>query len=128
MEDAVKLIAIGIIAAILAITIKKTNPELAVQVSIAAGVVIFFMLLSYLSSAIEMIRDFASQYQEVYDGIKIVLKIIGIAYLCEFAIQVLRDAGEGAIASKVELGGKLIILVITLPLLTSFTQRILSIL
>ncbi len=61
MEDAVKLIAIGIIAAILAITIKKTNPELAVQVSIAAGVVIFFMLLSYLSSAIEMIRDFASQ-------------------------------------------------------------------
>ena len=128
MEDAVKLIAIGIIAAILAITIKKTNPELAVQVSIAAGVVIFFMLRSYLSSAIEMIRDFASQYQEVYDGITIVLKIIGIAYLCEFAIQVLRDAGEGAIASKVELGGKLIILVITLPLLTSFTQRILSIL
>ena len=63
------------------------------------------MLLSYLSSAIEMIRDFASQYQEVYDGITIVLKIIGIAYLCEFAIQVLRDAGEGAIASKVELGG-----------------------
>ena len=128
MEDAVKLIAIGIIAAILAITIKKTNPELAVQVSIAAGVVIFFTLLSYLSSAIEMIRYFASQYQEVYDRNTIVLKIIGIAYLCEFAIQVLRDAGEGAIASKVELGGKLIILVITLPLLTSFTQRILSIL
>ena len=128
MEDAVKLIAIGIIAAILAITIKKTNPELAVQVSIAAGVVIFFMLLSYLSSAIEMIRDFASQYQEVYDGITIVLKIIGIAYLCEFAIQVLRDAWEGAIASKVELGGKLITLFPTPTLLRSSTQIIVNIL
>lgn len=121
-----KIVCVGIIAGILAVTIKKTNPELAMQVSIAAGVILIAMLLSYLSSAVSFIKDFVAKYQTLYNGILVVIKVVGIAYLCEFAVQVLKDAGEGAIASKVEMGGKVIIMVMTLPLLANFAELILS--
>jgi len=128
MEDIVRIIAVGIIAAVLAITIKKTNPEMAMQVNIAAGILIFLLLMSHLTQAIDFIRRFSENYSMAYSAVTVVLKIIGIAYLCEFAVQILKDTGEGAIASKVELGGKVLIMVLTLPMLTNFTELILSLL
>lgn len=124
--EVARIAAIGIIAGVLAVTIKKTNPELAVQMSVAAGVLMLLMLMNYLTQAVEFIRDFAERMNGAYAGVTVVLKVVGIAYLCEFAVNALRDAGESAIASKVELGGKLIIMVLTLPLLADFVELVLS--
>ena len=63
---------------------------------------------------------------DTYDAIGITIKIVGIAYISEFSTQALKDAGETAIASKVELAGKLIITVMTLPLIKQFTDLMLS--
>lgn len=126
--DIVKIIAIATIAGVISVTIKKTNPEMAMQLGIVAGIVIFLMLLSYLSQAVEFIKNFAANYKLAYDGINLVLKVVGIAYICEFAIQVLSDAGEGSLASKVEFGGKIMIMVMTLPMLGQFAQLILGLL
>ena len=49
----------------------------------------------------------------------IILKVIGVAYICEFVSSVCKDAGESAVASKVEAGGKIIIVYLALPILTS---------
>lgn len=126
--DAAKIAAVGIIAAVLSLTIKKSNPEIAMQVGIGAGVLIFLMLLQYLAEAVEFIRNLTAQYAAAYEGFQVVLKIIAIAYITEFAVQSLKDAGEGAIASKVELAGKVIIMVVTLPLLGAFQELVLSLL
>jgi len=126
--EVLKIAAIGILAGILALTVKKSHPELAIQVSIAAGILIFLMLAQYLAQAVDFIKEFALQYTGIYQGITIVLKIVGIAYICEFAVQLLRDVGENSVASKVELGGKLIILVMTLPMLSQFATLVLSLL
>lgn len=121
-----KIAAVGLVAGLLAIIIKKNNPELSVQISIAAGIMIFLMVADQLVYAVDFLRNFSEQYEGVYEGVKVVLKITGIAYVCEFAVQILRDAGENATASKIELGGKVMIMVVTLPLLGNFLDIIVS--
>lgn len=123
-----KVIGIGIVGGILAVAVKKTNPELGMQVSIAAGVIVFCMVLGYLAQAVDFIKRFAEQYGTLYQGAIVLLKVIGIAYLCEFGVQVLKDAGENALAVKVELAGKVIIFAVTLPLIGEFAQTVLELL
>lgn len=123
-----KVIGIGIVGGILAVAVKKTNPELGMQVSIAAGIIVFCMVLGYLAQAVDFIKRFAEQYGALYQGAIVLLKVIGIAYLCEFGVQVLKDAGENALAVKVELAGKVIIFAVTLPLIGEFAQTVLGLL
>ena len=126
MENIAKIAAVGIIAAILTVMIRRTNPETALQLSIAAGVMIVLMAASELAEAVGFIEELRGELGEAYDALGDVVKIIGVAYIAEFSTSALRDAGEGAIASKVELAGKLIIAVMTLPLIRQFTQMILE--
>jgi stage III sporulation protein AD len=126
--DILKISAMGIVTAVLVITIKKTHPEMALQLSIIAGLVIFLFSIDYLREIVDFIRDFSEKFSFAYNSILLVIKIIGIAYICEFTIQILKDAGESAIASKVELVAKLVVIVISLPLLTTFLDLVLGLL
>ena len=58
--------------------------------------------------------------------VETLLKIIGIAYIAEFGAQITKDAGQGAIASKIELAGKILILVMAIPILTVVIETILG--
>lgn len=121
-----KIAAVGLMACVLAVTLKKTKPEIAVQISIAAGIIILLMILDYLREAVNFIKEFADSMRGMYEGTVLVLKVIGIAYIGEFASDALNDAGESAIAKKVDLAGKVIITVMTLPLFKQFAQVVLS--
>ena len=123
-----KVVGMGVIGGILAVAVRKTNPELGMQVSIAAGIIVFCLVVGYLAQAVEFIRNFAEQYGTLYQGTLVLLKVIGIAYLCEFGVQVLKDAGENALAVKVELAGKVIIFSVTLPLIGQFINTVLGLL
>jgi stage III sporulation protein AD len=123
-----KIAAIGLIAGVLAVTVKKTNPEIAMQVSIAAGIVIFIMIAGQLAEAVTYIKSFADEYQSFCEGVGIVLKVVGIAYIAEFAVQILKDAGEGALSSKVEMAAKVVIMLLTLPLLKDFAEMVFGLL
>ena len=126
--DILKIAALGIVSAVLVLTIKKTHPEMAIQLSIAAGVVLFLFSIDYLKEVVSFIRDFSNQFSFAYSSILLVIKIIGIAYVCEFTVQILKDAGESGIASKVELAAKLLVVVISLPLLSTFLDLVLGLL
>ena len=126
--DILKISALGIVTAVLAITIKRTHPEMALQLSIIAGLILFLFSIDYLREVVDFIRDFSERFSFAYESILLVIKIIGIAYVCEFTIQILKDAGESAIASKVELVAKLVVIVISLPLLTTFLDLVLGLL
>jgi stage III sporulation protein AD len=125
--DIVKIILVGIIGAVFALTIKNKQPEIALQVSIAAGLIIFIFIINYLYQAVEYINRIVNRYNIPLGGITLVLKIIGIAYICEFGALLLKDSGENSLALKVELGGRVIIIVMTLPLITTFIDMILKI-
>ena len=126
--DIVKIAIAGIVACVLVIAIKQKQPEIAMQVSMIAGLIIFIYVLDYLITAIDYINEIVTKYKIPYESITIVMKIIGIAYICEFAVQILKDTGENSLASKVELAGRVFIIVLSLPIITSFMNMVLGLL
>jgi len=125
--EILQIVAIGLIATLLAIILKQQKPELAIYISIAAGLFIFFLIIGELSGVVDILNKLIqkSQLNTVY--FPTLLKIIGIAYITEFGAGICRDAGEGAIASKIELGGKVIIMAMALPILAGLMEVILKI-
>lgn len=123
-----QIAGIGITAALLAVVIKQHRPEMALLISLAAGAFLFFFVLGNITAVVSTIEQLAqrSNLNAIY--LDTVLKVIGIAYIAEFGAQLCRDAGEGAIASKIELGGKILIMLLALPVLTALMEVILRIL
>ena len=126
--DIVKIVGIGIIAVIIITIIKQYKQEFAIYVSILAGIIIFFMVFENLSGIIDLINDLTLKSNVNSDFIKILLKITGIAFLAEFAVQICMDLGESALANKVDLGGKVIIISLSIPILSSLIETVVQIL
>jgi len=122
--DIFTIATVGIIAAVLAVILKRENPSTALMVSIATSVLIFVMILPELATVVNLIRRL-SQFVDLGAGhVTTVLKIIGIAYAAEFGSQICADAGEGAIASKIELGGKVLIMAVSAPIIVSLVDQL----
>lgn len=87
---------------------------------------IFLFLIDKIYEIIQMIERVAMNANVNILYVETILKIIGIAYIAEFAIQITKDAGQGAIASKIELAGKIIILTMAIPILTLLIETIIQ--
>jgi stage III sporulation protein AD len=90
------------------------------------GCVIFLFLVDQVSQIITMIEKIALNANINMMYVETILKIIGIAYIAEFGAQMTKDAGQGAIASKIELGGKILILSMAVPILTVIIETIIG--
>ncbi len=115
--DIFRIVGIGISAAVLAALLRQRRPEIAVQVSLAAAAVIFLAAAPYLKTVLEMFRDISNQIGLDIKYITVILKVIGIAYITQFGAELCRDAGEGAVASKIEFAGKVIIMTLSMPVM-----------
>ena len=107
-------------AAVLSLLVKQHRPELAIGIPITGGVIIFLMIIPSLQDMVELFGSLAEQAGMQNQYLKLILKMIGIAYLCQFAAELCRDAGETSIAGRVELGGKLMILSLSIPIIHQF--------
>jgi stage III sporulation protein AD len=125
--DIMRIVMVGIIAAILAVLLREEKPEIAVVVSIVTGLVIFVFLINKLSSVMSVLKYFAGKANIDVLYFSTILKVIAIAYITEFGAQICRDAGEGSIASKVELAGKVLIMVIAIPILAALMDIMIKI-
>lgn len=125
--EILQIVGIGIIATILSVILRQQKPEFALQVSIITGLIIFIFVISKLNYVIEVLNNLAKRIDMDLIYFTTILKVIGVAYLAEFGAQIARDAGEGAIASKIELGGKILIMVLAVPVLTSLLDLIIKI-
>lgn len=125
--DIIQVIGLAIIATVIIAVIKAQRPEIAIQISIAAGIIVFTMILGKISAVIELLNSYARKINIDTIYISTLLKIVGIAYIAEFGAEVCKDAGESAIASKVELAGKVMIIVLAVPILTSLMDLIIKI-
>ncbi len=122
--DILQIVCISIIAVILSVTIKQQKPEIALQVSIVTGLLIFILIVVKLTSVIEFIKTFSKKADIDATYITILLKIVGIAYIAEFGAEVCKDAGESSIASKIELAGKVAIVVLSVPIISSLLDLV----
>ena len=126
--DIIKIIGIGLIALIIIIIIKQYRPEFTIYISIIAGVLIITLSMDKLTGIINILTTLSNKTGINSEYLKILLKITGIAILTEFAVSICNDAGESAIATKIDLGGKIIIISISIPIIVALLELIVKIL
>ncbi len=120
--DIFKIIGVGIIGGVLSITVKQYRREYGIFVGLATVLAILFMSLGTLETAIEEISLITEKTGVDIRYFTAVIKVVGIAYITQFGAEILRDGGEGAIAMKVEMAGKIFILGLTVPIVTEFLE------
>ena len=122
--DIFRIAAIGIISAIISVTIKNWRPELAILVAIAAGIVLIPLITGVLNGAIGEFEKIISDCGVSLEYFSLVIKLIGISYITKFATETCRDCGENAIAAKVELAGKVAVLALCVPVIGTFLNLV----
>lgn len=122
-----QVVGLGLISTILILLVKEQKPVFAFLLATFTGIIIFLALASKISDVIRVLEGLATQAHVNHLFLETVLKIIGIAYIAEFGAQVTRDAGQGSIASKIELAGKILIMVMAIPIITVIIETIVQI-
>lgn len=122
--EIIKIIGVALISVIIVIILKQSRPEFAIYASIIAGVIIVTMLITKMTVIISLIQSIATKSNINIQFVQILLKITGIAILTEFAISVCKDAGESAIASKVDIGGKVLIISMSIPIMNALLETV----
>ncbi|MDT8862520.1 stage III sporulation protein AD [Alkalihalobacillus sp. MEB130] len=126
--DIIQIVGLGLIATFLALVVKEQKPLFAFMLTVFVGILIFLFLIDEIVKIISMLEGIAEQANMNMMYLQTILKIIGIAYIAEFGAQIAKDAGQAAIASKIELAGKILILVMAIPILTAVIEMVLSLL
>ena len=120
--EVIKIVGVSIFAVIMIIILKNYRPEMALVLSIITGIGIMLYAISKMSSVINVLNDLVSKSGVNTDFLLIIIKVIGIAYIVEFGKNVCIDAGQSSIATKLEMAGKVVIVVLTIPLISSLVN------
>lgn len=115
--DIIKIAAVGIITAVCAMLLRDTKSELAVLVTVAGGCIILLMVLdSFLGifAALKNLMERAGIGGQIFS---LLIKIIGIGYITDFSAGLVEETGAKSLADKIVLAGKVVIMVLSLPIL-----------
>ena len=126
--EIIKIIGIGLVSLIIIILLKQYKPEFAMYISLLAGILIITLIIDNLTGIVSLIQSISDKANINSQFLSLLIKITGIAFLSEFAVSLCKDSGEGAIASKIELGSKIIIISMSIPIISSLLEIILEIL
>lgn len=126
--DITSLVGMGILSAVLCVIVRQYKPEMALGVSVACGVLIMGAAVTMLAPSVEVIGTLMASagLDEGYAGV--LLKALAVCYVTQLASDCCKDAGESAIASKIELAGKAAVAVISLPVFTSIAEMVTALL
>lgn len=126
--DIIKIIGIGLIAVIIIVIVRQYKPEFTLYISLLAGAIILFLVMDKLSEIINLLESLSNKTSINNEFLKLLIKITGIAFLTEFAVSICKDTGENAIANKVDMGGKVIIVSMSIPIISSLLETIVEVL
>lgn len=112
----IRIFGIALISSVLYIVVKKYSPEYSVLLESASVLIILLLVYPALCGIIDFFYEYTQADNAHADYIKIVIKALGTAILSQFSADLCRDAGESALASKIEFAGKLLITSMSLPI------------
>lgn len=124
MDTAVKISALGLCAAMLAVLLRKSNPELALCLGLAGGGVVLlcaFELARSLADTLERAGNMTGLTPAVFSP---VLKCVAVGIICSMASEACRDSGSSQLASAVDTAGAVAALFCAMPLLTSLLDTV----
>lgn len=122
--EIITVIGVAIVGLVLIHTIKAFRPDMAVILSLAISIYILFLVLGRVSAVIETIAGIAGKAGVSNLYLNTIIKVIGVSYITGFTADLCRDSGEGALATKVELAGKAIIITMAVPIMLAIMDTI----
>ena len=125
--EIIKIVAFAFIALFIVLIFKGRRDDLATQISIAAGIIIFLFLVSKITIVLQLMQQLSLKANIDFIYLNTIFKILGIAYLASFCSEICKDAGENSLGAKVEFAGKILILVLAVPILMAVLESILKI-
>ena len=96
--------------------------------SLIAGALILGIILSKISGVVELLTNLANKTAINNQFLTLLIKITGIAFLTEFAVSICKDSGETAIANKMDMGGKVVIVSMSIPIISGLLETIVEVL
>lgn len=129
MEQIMEIIILALTCAVAGVFINESKlPVLGVMVVLAGGTIIFLKVLPQLAEVIRIFTQLADYATLNQSYLFTVFKVLGIAYVSEFAAQICRDAGQGALGTKIEMAAKISVMVLAVPIMMSVLESIIQIL
>ena len=107
---------LGVCISVIILSVRQIKPDMAHIMSIAAVILLFLAVVPYINEAIREIREFSHITLSSAKYLEPIIKITGIAYVTNLSAQICADAGETALASRVEMAGKIAICMLTIPI------------
>lgn len=121
-----KIIGIGLITAIAVIILKQFKPEIAMVVGLAGGVILIIYIANLLGTVIDTFTNITEKTGVDSELFTLLLKMVGVGYLTDFSASMIADTGSNAIADKVLVAGKIVIMIMALPIITTLIDIIAS--
>ena len=119
-----QLVGIAFITAVAALILKSTKPELAFAVTVAGSVILLLFVFEIFRDSLSIFGDIAQTTGLSSVLVKTLLKMIGIGYLVEFSAGILNDFGQNSLSDKLVFCGKIVVLVLAVPILESVLQLV----
>ncbi len=127
LNELIKVLGIGIAGGAIVMGVRHYNSVYGMLTALALGAYILLSLCSMLENILGELNSLIEMGNLNKEYISVVMKVIGIAYLSQFGAEMLRDSGEGAIAAKCELAGRLFILYLSMPVAADFLRMCIKI-
>ncbi|TMN20780.1 stage III sporulation protein AD [Lentibacillus cibarius] len=123
--DIIQIVIIGIVTSILYIILKDINASYAFLLIVITGIMIFLVVIKQIGTIFQLIESLGTRANVDGMYMKTILKIIGIAYIAELGANLTKDAGLSSVAAKIELAGKIFILLLAIPIISAVAETIL---
>ena len=121
-----QIVGLALLVTIFLLILRQEKPVMAVLLSIIFSILIFTLMMGKLASIISIMRELSRRAGINFFFLDTILKILGVAYLGEFAAVICNDAGEQAVAKKVEFASKIIIAVMALPIMVAILESLME--
>src|SRR5690625_1510476 len=122
----VQIVLIGIIATLLYIVLKDMHPSFAFFILLITSILILVVVIKQIIIIIKLLQSLGNKAQVNSFYVETILKIIGIAYITELGSNITKDAGLSSVSSKIELAGKIFILLLAIPIISAVVEVILN--
>ncbi|WP_167262510.1 stage III sporulation protein AD [Alkalibacillus almallahensis] len=121
-----QIMVIIIVAAILIVVVREHHQSISFLLIILTGILIFLYVLLQMNEVISAFQEITSHIDVSLLHLDTIFKVIAVAYMTEFAAHVLKDAQLNSIAVKVEIIGKLFILLMAIPIFIAVIETLLG--
>lgn len=123
-----KIAAVGIVTALCVLTLKDTRGDIALLIGLAGGIIIVLSVIDYFTDMFAFLKELVDKTGIDGSVIRALIKIVGIGYVADFSAGVVEECGSKALGEKIVLGGKVIIFIVSLPIIRLLFEIVTSML